>query len=211
MRKVFKSLQQERHRRARARRSARNSKTRHRKESVTAILKVDVERLHRKATTVVAPSDLRLLSNTEECLEFFERLRKTTSIKSKQGSSFVELSMSRTTEIDYSTISILTAISDHLKYHRVSLRGDFPNDPACRKLLVDSGFLNTMLDENGRPFRKSPKSEMLFFQKGTGRFTRKDNMNISNAVNHIVKHLTGSEGFCQSIRTVSSPKIRCVG
>jgi hypothetical protein len=202
MRKVFTTVQQKRHRRARARSTVRNSKTRRRKKRVAAIEKVHVERLHRKATTVVAPSDLRLLINTKACLEFFERLRKTSSIKSKRGSSFVEVSMSNTTEIDYSTISVLTALSDHLKYHRVSLRGDFPHDPACKKLLVDSGFLNTMLDENGRPFRKSPKSEMLFFQKGTGRFTSKDNMNISNAVNHIVKHLTGDEGFCQSIRTI---------
>ncbi len=202
MKKVFSSPKQKRYSRARARSSARNSSSSLRTRRVESTQKLSDVQLHKNAATIVAPIDLRLLSNTEECLSFFEKLRKTTSVKSKRGATFVEVSLTDTTQIDYSTISVLTAISDHLKFKGVSLRGDFPNDHSCKKLLIDSGFLNTMQDENGRPFGKSPKSEMLFFEKGTGRFTKKDNLNISNAVNHIVKHLTGAEGFCQSIRTI---------
>lgn len=151
---------------------------------------------------VVAPVDFRLLANTEECLRFFSKLRQNEYLSYVRNVKFVEMSLSNVLYIDYSTISILTAISDDLKLNKIILRGNFPKDESCSSFLKESGFLNKMVDEHGNKYPESEKSDMLFFEKGSDRLTKIDNRRISNVVQNIVKHLTGKDGHCQAIRTV---------
>lgn len=151
---------------------------------------------------ILAPVDFRVLENTEASINFFAKLRNESNMSTVNGVHFVEMSLKEVEKIDYSTISILSAISDDLRYKRVLLRGNFPENEESKQFLIDSGFLDKMFDENGKRFPKSNKSEMLFFDKGTHRFTKDDNIRISNAVKSIMKHLTGEDGYCQSIRTI---------
>ena len=64
---------------------------------------------------ILAPKDFRLIENTEECLLFFQKLRETKNHSKINYKKIAIISLKDITNIDYGTISILTAISDELK------------------------------------------------------------------------------------------------
>lgn len=151
---------------------------------------------------VIAPSDLRLIENTDKCLEFFRDLR-SEEYRSKRGKIvFVILSLKDVTQIDYGTISILTAIGDDLKFKGVILRSFLPDNPQCKNYMIESGYLNNLYDDNGKPFPKAPKSELMFFEKGCGRLSDEESRKMSLLIKKIVGHLTGVEKYCQPLRTI---------
>jgi hypothetical protein len=151
---------------------------------------------------VIAPSDLRLIENTNKCLAFFRDLR-SEEFRSKRGNiQFVILSLKEVTQIDYGTISILTAIGDDLKFKGVILRSFLPDNPHCKEYMIESGYLNNLYDDNGKPFPKAPKSELMFFEKGCGRLSDDESRKISLLIKKIVGHLTGVEKYCQPLRTI---------
>ena len=149
-----------------------------------------------------APSDLRLIENTEGCLLFFRDLRSQEYLSHRRNVKFVIMSLKGITQIDYGAISILTAISDDLKYKRIILKGDFPDNIECKKFIIDSGYLSHMFDEHGKPFPKAKKSELIFFEKGCGKLSLRDNMAISNTVKNVVLHLTGELKQCLAVKTI---------
>lgn len=151
---------------------------------------------------VYAPSDLRLIENTSECLSFFRDLRSDEYLSHRRNVRFVIMSLKGVTEIDYGAISILTAISDDLKFKKIILKGDFPDNPECKKFVIDSGYLSHMVDDHGKPFPKAEKSELIFFEKGCGKLSLKDNMAISNTVKNVVLHLTGELKQCLAVKTI---------
>jgi hypothetical protein len=151
---------------------------------------------------VIAPNDLRLIENTNQCLEFFRDLR-SEEYRSKRGKiQYVILSLKEVTQIDYGTISILTAIGDDLKFKGVILRSFLPDNQQCKDYMIESGYLNNLYDDNGKPFPKAPKSELMFFEKGCGRLSEEENRKISLLIKKIVGHLTGVEQYCQPLRTI---------
>ena len=158
--------------------------------------------LHEFKPTVVAPSDLRLLENTEKCLSFFRDLRSDDYLSRKGLLKFVILSLKDVTKVDYGAISILTAIGDDLKYKGIILRSVLPNDPNSRDFMIESGYLNNLFDDNGKPFPKTEKSELIFFEKGCGRLSENDSIKISKLVKNVVGHLTGIEKYCLPIKTI---------
>lgn len=152
---------------------------------------------------VIATDDLRLIDNPEECLLFFRNLRSEENTSFRRNMKFVIMSLKHVTKIDYATISVLTAISDDLKANGIILKGDFPDDPDCKQFIIDSGFLNHMFEERtGRPFKKVETSDLIFFEKGCGKLSEKDNMNISSTIKHVVQHLTGEINQCKAVKTV---------
>jgi signal transduction histidine kinase len=151
---------------------------------------------------VIAPSDLRLIENTKKCLEFFRDLR-SEDFRSKRGKiEFVILSLKAVTQIDYGTISILTAIVDDLKFKNIIVKSFLPDNIPCKEYMVESGYLNNLFDDNGKPFPKAPKSELMFFEKGCGRLSDEESRKISLLIKKIVGHLTGVEKYCQPLRTI---------
>lgn len=151
---------------------------------------------------VPAPSDLRLIENTERCLSFFRDLRSQDYLSHKGNLNFVIMSLKDVKFIDYGAISILTAISEDLKFNKIILKGDFPVDPNCKQFLIDSGFLNHMFDEHGKVFPKAERSELIFFEKGSGILLIKDNIAISNIVKNVIKHLTGELIQCLAVKSI---------
>lgn len=151
---------------------------------------------------VIAPRDLRLIENTNKCLEFFRDLR-SQKFRSKRGKiEFVILSLKEVTQIDYGTISILTAIGDDLKFKGVILRSFLPDNPQCRDYMIESGYLNNLYDDSGKLFPKAQKSELMFFEKGCGRLSDEESRKISLLIKKIVGHLTGVDKYCQPLRTI---------
>lgn len=124
------------------------------------------------------------------------------SLSTTRGIQFVIMSLKKVSLIDYGTISILTAISDDLKSKKIILKGDFPENNNCKKAIIDSGFLSHMYDEKGKKFPQIEKSELIFFEKGSGKLSIKDNMAISRTVKNVVEHLTGELNQCLAVKTI---------
>ncbi len=94
-------------------------------------------------------------------------------------------------KIDYAAISALTSISDDLKSKEIVINGDFPLSIDCRQFLIESGFLNKMVDENNKKFPANHKSDFIVFEKGEGILSKKDRKAISSLMKDVVRHLLG--------------------
>lgn len=151
---------------------------------------------------VFAPIDFRVFSNTNDCLLFFRNIRLKSFISKLGKYKFVSISLKNVKYIDYSTISILSAIMDELLTLGIVIRTNFPKDEALVKQMYDSGLMNKMRTLKGDPFKKSTKSNLLQFEKGTGILDIKEIKSITETVKQIVGHLTGKEGHCPFIRDI---------
>jgi hypothetical protein len=151
---------------------------------------------------LLAPSDFRLIENTDECLNFFRDLRSQDYISIVRNSKLISISLKEVESLDYAAISVLTAISDDLKHKRVSLQGDFPDNDICKQFFVESGFLNHMVDDHNHKFPKANKSDLIFFEKGSGLLSNDENIKITDLVKNISKHLTGEHNYCLPVKTI---------
>lgn len=151
---------------------------------------------------VVAPENLCLLEATEDCLNFFAKVRSRKSISREGNYYYVSITLKKVKRIDYSTVCILTAIIEDLKFKRIYFRSDFPEDEACKEDIFKSGLLNLLRDETGRPFEKSKESELLFIEKGTKKFSDHDNRRISEIVKRAVEHLIHEKKHFKKLRKV---------
>lgn len=151
---------------------------------------------------IIVPVDFRLIENTESCLEFFAQLRNPKNLSTIGRKKFVELTFKDVEQIDYSSISVLTAIIDDFKFKRIVLRTDFPQDEEAKKFIVTSGFLDNMYDSNGKRFPKSKVSDTLIFEKGTNKLQRSENIGVTTTLKKIMKHLTGKDAHCPLMRTI---------
>ncbi|WP_026838315.1 ATP-binding protein [Gillisia sp. JM1] len=155
-----------------------------------------------KKPAVVAPRNFQLIKNTEDCLRFFKKIRSQESLSQFKKLRYIEISLTKVKDIDYSAICILIAIIDDYNYKGILLRAGLPENKKCRNFIIDSGLLNKMYDESGKPFGKADKSDHLFFTRGAKKLSREDNIRISNAVKNSVKHLTGLERHCPKLRRI---------
>jgi hypothetical protein len=151
---------------------------------------------------IQVPNDFRMIENTEECLDFFMKLRDPMNLSKVRNKKFVELAFQDVSQIDYSSISILTAIIDDFDYKDIVLRTNFPKNDSVRQYIVESGFLDNMYDSKGKPFPKSDVSDTLLFEKGTNKLHRRENIGVTQSLKKIKKHLTGDDAHCPSIRTI---------
>lgn len=151
---------------------------------------------------IFAPRDFRLIENTEVCLDFFREIRANKNINYLNNQKTVLISLVDVEEIDYATISALTAISDDLKSRKVGMQGDFPKNPKCKEYIIESGFLSHMVDGSNRHFPKTSKSKFIFFEKGSGKLTKKDSKNISEMIKDVVEHLTGERKIIKPIKSI---------
>lgn len=178
------------------------AKERSKRKGQPKVYKKNKHQVYDMKLPVIAPSDLRLIENTKECLNFFRELR-SEEYQSKRGKiKFVLLSLTGVKQIDYGTISILTAIGDDLKFKDIILKSFLPDDAVCKDFMIESGYLNNLFDDNGKPFPKAPRSELMFFEKGCGKLSYEENRKISLLIKKIVGHLTGVEEYCQPVKTI---------
>lgn len=152
--------------------------------------------------TVYAPSDFRLTENPEECIEFFRDLRSDTYLGNVKNRRVVMMSFKFINQIDYGTISILTAINDDFRTKGITLWSDFPENEDCKKYIEESGYLDRLFNSRGQRFPSTEKSDFIFFEKGSGVLSYEDNVKLSVAVKNVVKHLTGEEKYCLPLRTI---------
>ena len=150
-----------------------------------------MERFYRYA--MKAPSDFRFLSNTAECADFFQKIRMKRNHYLRNGQRMVIINLNRVTQIDFSAVMTLAAICEELHCERINVNGNFPKDVACRKFLIDSGFLNQKYDEFSHLYTLQSKTEFMSLERGQEKLRLDDLKNISNLVLHISGHLLGQE------------------
>lgn len=151
---------------------------------------------------VYAPIDFRLIENTEQCLTFFRDIRSNENLIKQNNKKHVIISLTDVEKIDYATISVLTAISDDLKSKKINLQGDFPVNAECKKYIIESGFLNHMVDGRNRKFQSFGKSKLIFFEKGAGILSKQDSKKITELIKDSVEHLTGERKNIKMLKSV---------
>lgn len=155
-----------------------------------------------RADPVIAPANICIFEKTEDSLRFFSELRKNSNVSKVGRFRFVQIDLQHVIKFDYSAICILMAIIQDLKAKNIMLRGNFPQDNACKNRIIESGLLNFMYNEHGKPFRKATNSDLLFIEKGSGKLTRRDNIGISNTLKKISKYLINEERHLPKLRTI---------
>jgi hypothetical protein len=154
------------------------------------------------ADPVVAPAQLCLLEQTIDTLKFFNSLRSEENINKRKGVSYISLDLKAVRSTDYSTVCVLLAVLADLKSKSIYTHASLPLDKQCYQKMIDSGLLNGMLDDNGKPYPKSTQSEYLTFERGAKMLSKKDNIRITEAVCHAVKHLTGEDKVNKNLRRI---------
>jgi hypothetical protein len=156
----------------------------------------------RKPDPVIAPLNLCLLENTEECLVFFQKIRKRKSVGKIGRSNMVQMDLSNVAFIDYSTVCVLIAIITDLKNRGIFITSNLPKSQECKQKVLDCGLLNVMYDNQGRPFKRVDTSDLHFIEKGSKKLTKSDNRRISETVRRACQHLSGSGGYNKRLRTI---------
>lgn len=136
-----------------------------------------------------APTDLRFLVNTKECVDFFSILRRAKGINLHQPMSNYRIDLSDVAHIDFASTMLLTAIGEELALRGCNLRGNTPLRPNCAKYLKESGFFNNKFDLNGRQFKSSNDSEFITIERGQFRFTKEHQETVRNLNRHVNEHL----------------------
>lgn len=172
---------------------------RNRKRKSEEILK---KQIYNGPKQIIAPVDFRTMENTEQCLSFFREIRNLGNAFFFRNSKIISISLKSVEQIDYATISILTSISDDLRDKRIILNGDFPESQDCKEFIIQSGFLNRMVDGNNKKFPVQAKSDVFYFEKGTGKLSLEDRKKISLLVKEVVYYLTNTEKNIKPIKSV---------
>ena len=135
-----------------------------------------------------APEDFRLLENTQECSEFFQRMRDAAN----NGKKRYGIDLKKVSHIDFASTMMLTAIGEELQNKGCRLGGNSPQRPTCERYLIDSGFFNGKFDQNGLLFPSVKGSEFIKVERGQYKLTKDHYAAFRTLIKHINMHLIGS-------------------
>lgn len=99
----------------------------------------------RRPEPISAPKDFRLLKNTEECIDFFRKIRaRKKAVVDDDNNQVVHVDLSKVEFIDFASTMMLDAVCEELAATSPMCHvvGDSPRNTQCRQYLLDSGFLN---------------------------------------------------------------------
>ncbi|EOR96499.1 putative membrane protein [Arcticibacter svalbardensis MN12-7] len=169
---------------------------------INGIVKQDTQSTRDKSGLILAPEDFRLIENPEGCLAFFKSIRNPNNAVITSNVKIVKISLRNVQKIDYATISVFLSISDSLKINQIVLHGDFPVKEECKAFMIESGFLDHMFTTKKKRFASSQKSNLIFFEKGTGVLSKNDNMRIGDLIKNVVYYLTGESKHFKPVKTI---------
>ena len=89
---------------------------------------------------VRAPEDFSFLTNTEETIDFLNRIE---SYFNKRKQVFVVLKNVK--NIDHSAITVLLSLMYKFRVAKIKFNGDFPDDLKVKETIVDSQFFRKLL------------------------------------------------------------------
>lgn len=143
---------------------------------------------------ITAPTDFRLLTNTEECVNWFRTLRNMVlAAETPNGQKYQNMDLTKVEHIDFASTMVLGAICDDLLETTPTCWcfGKLPKNKACAQYIKDSGFLNRMHDLQGKPFEKSLGSDSVKIQRGNTKLEKEKVLSVVQIERHACESLTG--------------------
>lgn len=188
------------HRQYELRRLRRLSRAKPRKKKFVAYHKASEKtsnQLNKIQYQLKAPSDFRLLKNTEECVNFFKKVRsRNWAFINRFGIMELHIDLSGVQHIDFAATMMLDAVCDELAITEplCNVFGNTPQRSECQRYLKESGFLNNKVDANGRLFPKENHCDNMKIERGSVRLKDEHVQKVVEIEKHICKHVTGTEG-----------------
>ncbi len=153
--------------------------------------------LRKKEYQLKAPTDFRLLKNTEECVNFFKKVRsRQWAFVNQYGIKELQIDLSGVQHIDFAATMMLDAICDELSTTEplCNVFGNTPLRKECQKYLREAGFLNNKVDAQGRLFAKESHSDNMKIERGSVKLKDEHIQKVVEIEKHICKHVTGKDG-----------------
>lgn len=151
----------------------------------------------RRPEPISAPKDFRLLKNTEECIDFFRKIRaRKKAVVDDDNNQVVHVDLSKVEFIDFASTMMLDAVCEELAATSPMCHvvGDSPRNAQCRQYLLDSGFLNNKYDGCGRKYPDVGHSANIKIERGHTKLKDEDVRSVVEIEQRICKHVTGSSG-----------------
>ena len=150
---------------------------------------------------VNAPKYLSLLKEVKGCVRLFANIRYQVVAVLKEGRRKVALNIADIQDIDLPTTMVLNALGREMGERGVNISGNFPNNKDCYDFFVRTGFLNDKVDAKGMKFNKSEKTDYFTLNKGQGKLSINDTMQICKMVRRACDHL-GKESFYDDVVSI---------
>lgn len=144
-----------------------------------------------------APKDFRLLKNTEECVNFFKKIRERhKAFTTQNGTLEIHINLKDVEHIDFASTMMLDAVCDELAGTPpvCNVFGNAPARTECRQYLIDSGFLRNKFDGRGNRYGVVGNSDNMKIERGQVKLEDEHIKKIVEIEKHICKHVTGREG-----------------
>ena len=130
----------------------------------------------------------------ESVLDFVNNLLNNREMrKIKQ----INIGLEKVVQMDFQAICLLLSVIDELTFNGIKVIGNYPNDEFCKKVFIESGFLEKMLDAEGKPF--DIKTENFILETG---HTKTKNRHIANAIMNTMESFLGEKRRFQPIYTI---------
>lgn len=139
-----------------------------------------------------APSRLSFIDNSNEVVEFIDKLKRQYDLKNK-----VFVVLKNVEQITYDAIVVLLSIMVKFKSSKIAFNGDFPDNKEARKILDESKFLKYLFQhfsESDR-YRLGQKSSIH-----THAFKDVDSELGSELIREASKTVWGEERRCQGVQ-----------
>lgn len=140
--------------------------------------------------------EFTLLENTEEVISYLQELKSYKSQSSDVDKIIVDLRGIK--KIDIGAICILLSVVEELSINNVKIEGNFPEDEACKKIFVESGFLAHMKNLTGNKFAP-PENKNLIIKQGRGTTKNKE---IGIAVKEAMEKITGTASHYHPVYSI---------
>lgn len=152
---------------------------------------------NKKRKVVEAPcTDFRLLQNTEEVIQYLQKLKTYRDFSKRIEILIVDLR--KVTNIDIGAICILLSVIEELNLYKVDVEGNFPLNKDCETIIMQSGFLNHVKRITGESFSPNKNDNLIIKQ---GRDITK-NREIGEAIKNAVSYLTGKEAHYHPVYSI---------
>lgn len=145
-----------------------------------------------KVYHIEAPTDFRLLKNTQECVRFFRLLKsQKKAVQIQDNKKFQRIDLKKVKHIDFSSTMVLGAIIDEMRDNNpiCYCSGRLPEKRKCSNYIRQSGFLDTRYNGFGIPYGLSNGSERLLIERGQTKLDAQKVTNLVSIVKHTRNHL----------------------
>lgn len=151
--------------------------------------------IRKKEYKILIPQNFQLFENQSEVITFLSYLldfRLDYRVKT------INLELQDIKYIDSGAICMLLCVVNHLALYQVRVQGDVPLDEKCKKVFIESGFLNYMKNEDGLPYNIDSSNLIVKAGKNTT-----GNKNISMAIKKSMEFLLSVSRRYQPAYTVA--------